>query len=170
MIGLDKFPDEYFLKYSTKPIKIRPYNPRQKETGERYISKIKELLKNYTVDVALRGSTLFQISGKGEVEVGIYPEPKDWYIIQEILGKEFGSPNNIEKNYAQFNSFDDGIEVEIILLKEHSAEVDKKLHAFLLSHPDLLKKYEEVKKKYCFSKREYQIQKNKFLTNIIAQI
>lgn len=48
--------------------------------------------------------------------------------------------------------------------------IDQKLTAYLLAHPKLLKKYEEVKRKYSYSRREYQIQKDKFLRRVVAEI
>ncbi|MCX6783905.1 MAG: hypothetical protein NT141_02450 [candidate division WWE3 bacterium] len=170
MIGLDKFTEDYFLKYSTKPVKIKPYDPQQTILGGFYISKISGYLKGIDAEVKLRGSSLFKIAGKGEVEVGVYLDEANWDLAIKEISKYFGKPENIESNYVKFNDVYEGKENEIILLKGHEAEVDKKLHSYLVGHPKLLKEYAEVKKKYCFSKREYNIRKNDFLSSVISEI
>lgn len=170
MKGLNKFPEEYFLKYKTKPVKLKPYNPKQEEIAQIYLNEIKEVLKGYDVRLKVRGSTSFKILGKGEVEVGIYPKDEEWIGVIEILKEKFGEPENIEEDYVRFNDKYEEIEVEIILLKGHEANADIKLHDYMIANPRLLKEYEEVKKKYCFSKREYQRQKHYFLSRVIEKI
>jgi GrpB-like predicted nucleotidyltransferase (UPF0157 family) len=87
------------------------------------------------------------------------------------LTKAYGTPNNIETDYMRFNQESpEKYEVEIILMKGREAKVDIALTEYLISHPELLKQYEELKKNSAHSKREYQIQKNNFLTSIIHQI
>jgi len=170
MKGLNKFPEEYFLKYKTKPVKLKPYNSKQEEFAQIYLNKIKEVLNGYDVRLKVRGSTSFKILGKGEVEVGVYPKEQEWGGVIEKLKRKFGEPENVEEDYVRFNDICEETEVEIILLKGHEADVDIKLHDYMISHPALLKEYEEVKKKYCFSKREYQRQKHYFLSKVIEQI
>ena len=77
---------------------------------------------------------------------------------------------NLEGEYARFNDTFDGFEVEVILMSGYGAVVDKKLNEYLKSKPELLKDYEEVKKKFALSKREYMVQKDKFLREVIYQI
>lgn len=38
------------------------------------------------------------------------------------------------------------------------------------SHPKILREYEKVKQQYAYSKREYQIQKDKFFRKVITMI
>lgn len=170
MKGLNKFSDEYFLKYKEKPVKLKSYNPRQQIVADYYLSKLQNIFKDQKVKLMVRGSTAYKIMGKGEVEVGIYPQERDWNITKELLTVAFGEPENIEEDYMRFNDEYEGIEVEIIVLMGHEADVDIKLHKFLISHRKLLKLYEQIKRKYCFSKREYQRQKNIFLSEIIESI
>lgn len=171
MRGWDKFDTNYFLKYKEKPVKLKPYDPQQEEVAQRYLEKIESLTHGVDIKLIVRGSTAFKILGKGDVEVGVYPLEKDWKKVACILKKTYGDPDNVEPNYMRFNQeSSEGYEVEIILLKGHEAKVDIKLTEYLKEHPELLRKYEEVKKKSAFSKREYQIQKNEFLTSVIHQI
>ncbi|MFH1295337.1 MAG: hypothetical protein ABIH84_02050 [bacterium] len=170
MRGLNKFPPEYFLKYKEKPVKLKPYDPIQEEIGNYYLEKLKKILQDFDVAVLLRGSSLYKIAGKGEVEIGVYPKEVDWVRVVELLKKNFGKPENVEESYVKFNQTYNDVEIEIILLKGHEANVDIKLHEYLLNHRDLLKEYEKVKQKSAYSKREYQIQKNTFLGKVIELI
>lgn len=170
MKGLNKFPDEYFLKYKEKPVRLKPYDPKQQIIADYYLSKLQNIFKGQEVKLMVRGSTAYKIMGKGEVEVGIYPQEKDWNKTKDLLTTTFGEPENVEENYMRFNDEHEGVEVEIIVLMGHEADVDIKLHQYLISHPDLLVSYEQVKRKNCFSKREYQRQKNIFLSEIVEKI
>lgn len=172
MKALNKFSNEYFLKYRETPVKLKEYNPRQELIANKYILILKKILKGIDATISVRGSTLFKIYGKGEVEVGVYANDNNWKQVVIKLTSEFGEPEIVENNYARFNSIYSvgDKEVEIIVLKGFEALVDMKLHEYLLSHPDLLAEYVDVKKKSFFSKREYQIQKNMFLNKIIELI
>jgi len=171
MRGWDKFDANYFLKYKEKPVKLKPYDPQQEEVALRYLDKIGSLMEGIDIKLLVRGSTAFRIFGKGDVEVGVYPLEKDWKKVAGILAKAYGDPDNVEPDYMRFNhESSEGYEVEIILLKGHEAKVDVKLTEYLMDHPELLKEYEEVKRKSAFSKREYQIRKNDFLTSVIHKI
>ena len=55
-------------------------------------------------------------------------------------------------------------------MKGDEATVDKQLTKYLLTNPEILKRYEALKEKYSFSKREYQMQKDKFLRGVVSQI
>jgi GrpB-like predicted nucleotidyltransferase (UPF0157 family) len=166
------FTEEYFLKYRETPVKLKPYSSKQEKIAKIYLKRIGDLLNNFDIKLMTRGSTAFKILGKGEVEVGVYPKDSDWLEVVKVLSKEFGEPETVEENYIRFNEIykESEKEVEIILLKGREAEVDIKLHKYLIENPNLLEEYEEVKKKYCFSKREYQRQKNIFLNKVIGEI
>ena len=171
MRGWDKFNMDYFLKYKEKPVKLRPYNPQQEVVALRYLDEIRELTADFGPKLLIRGSTAFKILGKGDVEVGVYPQEKDWQKVADILTEAYGNPDNVEADYMRFNQESaEQYEVEIILLKGHEAKVDLALTEYLISHPELLRRYEEIKKNSAHSKREYQIQKNNFLTDVIHQI
>ncbi len=171
MRGWNKFDTNYFLKYKEKPVKLRPYDPQQEAVALRYLDEIRKLTSDFKPKLLVRGSTAFKILGKGDVEVGVYPLEKDWQKVAGILTKTYGAPGNIEPDYMRFNQESaEKYEVEIILLKGHEAKVDIALTKYLINHPELLKQYEEIKKSSAHSKREYQIQKNNFLTDVIRQI
>lgn len=170
MRGLTKFNDSYFLKYRTTPVIIRPFSQKQTRIAKKLISQLKNQLKDYKIKYLIRGSTAFKIAGKGEVEVGVYPRPSDWRSVLDKLVAFYGPLENQEDHYARVNSMIENIEVEIIVLKEHEADVDIRLHHYLLNHLDLLREYEQLKRDNCYSKRQYMIAKNKFLSDMISQI
>ena len=86
------------------------------------------------------------------------------------LESRYGQAGNVEENYVRFNSMLAGYDVEIIVLMGYRAEVDQKLTGYLLQHPELLKEYEQLKSRYAFSRREYQIQKDRFFRRVVADL
>jgi len=170
MRGLTKFDTAYFEKYKTKPVKIKPFSSKQTLIAKKIISQLKEQLPEFKITYLIRGSTAFKISGKGEVEVGVYPQPMDWNMVIEKLVKIYGPLEQSEDNYGRVNTTIDKVEVEIILLKDHEANVDIKLHRYMMSNPEILKDYEKLKKDNCYSKRQYMIAKNEFLADVIEKI
>jgi GrpB-like predicted nucleotidyltransferase (UPF0157 family) len=170
MIGLPKFEKEYFQKFGTKRVAIKPYDPKSKIVAEKYIKKLTKLLEGFDVEIIHRGSTALKISGKGDVELGVYPTEGSWFQVLERLVNYYKGIGCFEKNYARFNDKLGGFEIEVIMMKGHEATVDKKLTKYLLANPEILKRYEKLKGKYSFSKREYQIQKDKFLRRMMSKI
>jgi len=170
MRNLPQIPDSYFDKFKEKPVHIKPFDPSLVIIAQKYIKKLAKILSDFNLEIVHRGSTAFGIAGKNEIELGIYPKPKDWQKIIDLLTNYFGQVNNLEENYARFNDVYKGTEIEIILMKGYDAILDKKLFSYLVNHPVLLKKYEKLKYKYCYSKKDYMIQKDKFFRNIIKDI
>ncbi|PIZ43238.1 hypothetical protein COY33_01875 [candidate division WWE3 bacterium CG_4_10_14_0_2_um_filter_42_7] len=170
MIGLPEFKKEYFEKFSTKQVLIKPYDPKSKVIAQEYVNKLKSLLEGFDFEIAHRGSTAFGISGKGDIEIGVYPAENCWYQLLEKLINHYKSVGCLENNYARFNDVYDNFEIEVILMKGHEAIVDKKIARYLKEHPPLLKKYEKLKVESSFSKRNYQIQKDLFFRKNAKQI
>lgn len=170
MIGLPKFKKDYFNKFSTKPVTIKPYDHKSQIVGQKYIKKLTKLLEGFVLEIKIKGSTAFKIPGKGEIELVIYPTDDSWSQVLEKLTNHYKGAGRLEKNYARFNDEFDEFEIEVILLKGYEATVDRKLTKYLKTHPEILKDYVKVKKRYSFSKREYQIQKDKFLRRVVSQI
>jgi hypothetical protein len=163
-------PPEYFLRYKEKPVKIKKYSVAQGRIGEMYSEKISNILIDYKAQVMVRGSTAYKISGKGDVEIGVYPGIGEWGRVIDKLKEHFGEPENVEKNYIRFNFLHKKSELEIIVMKGREAYTDIILHKYLMTHPKLLKKYEKVKTKYSYSKREYNFRKNEFLREVEKRI
>ena len=169
-MGFTKLPKNYFDKYSDKPVKIIPFNPRAKIVADKYINKLRLTLNKFNVEILLKGSTAYGIAGKGEIEIGVYPSEKEWEKVIATLKIHFGRIDNLEENYARFNDKFDDFEIEVILLKGYDAAVDKKLTEYLINSPEVLKEYEKLKRRYSYSKREYMIQKNSFLEKIVNKL
>lgn len=170
MRGIPQLPDSYFDKYKDKKVRIIPFDPQVGQIAKEYIELLRKILVDFDLEIVHRGSTAMGIAGKGEVELGIYPNGNNWDSIVQLLANHYGKVGNIEENYARFNDVYQGTEVEIILMKGYEAQVDKKLTAYLISNKQLLKEYEEMKYKYCDSKRDYMIQKDKFFRKVIEMI
>ncbi len=170
MKGLPKFSPIYFNRYDQHPVKFNPFNPQSTKVAQDYISALKKVLQKPHIHIIHRGSTAFKISGKGDIEIGIYPTQKEWPEILRLLQHQYKKINNLEDDYARFNDTFRNIDIEIILLKGHAATVDQKLHHHLLSHPHLLVEYELLKQKYSYSKREYQKRKDQFFRKVIRQL
>jgi len=170
MKGLPKFKKEYFARFSNKPVDIKPFDPHSTKVATKYLQTLNGLLEEFGLQAVHRGSTAFKISGKGDVEFGIYPSEENWFPVIGKLVNHYKGIGRLEEDYARFNDFVGQFEIEIILMKGHTALVDQKLTAYLKSHPEILKAYEKIKAKYSFSKQEYSIQKDKFLRDIVNQI
>jgi len=170
MKGLPDLPKEYFDKFSTVPVTIEPFDPRSRKIAGNCLEQLKALLAGLNVELSHRGSTRFEIAGKGDIELGVYPSDEDWSRTLKRLESCYGKAGNIEENYVRFNSTLDGYEIEIIVKRGYEVEVDRKLTAYLLEHPELLEEYEELKRRYAFSRREDQIQKGRFFRRVVAAI
>jgi GrpB-like predicted nucleotidyltransferase (UPF0157 family) len=169
MKGLPDHPKEYFDKFSTNPVPIKPFDPRSRQVAENCLDQVKTLLAGLDVELSHRGSTRFEIAGKGDIELGVFPSEEDWSEVLTRLESRCGKAGNVEENYVRFNSALAGYEIEIIVLKGDRAEVDRMLTEYLLRHPELLKEYERLKRKYGFSRREYQIRKDRFFRRVVAE-
>jgi len=170
MRGLPKLPDSYFDRFKGKSVKIYPFDPKTRKIAADYMQKLEELLADFQIEFLHRGSTAFGIAGKRDIEIGVYPSNKDWGSVLEKLRGHYGKVNNLEKNYARFNDAVDDFEIEVIMMRGRDAEVDKKLTNYLPNNPKLLKEYEKLKYKHAYSKKEYMIQKDKFLRKVVEMI
>lgn len=164
MKQLPKFPDRYWLKFSADPVELKPFDPKSKQIAQTYIKRLEKLTSSFEIqEIYHRGSTGLGISGKGDVEIGLILKEEYWFEVIVCLANQYEGLGNLDEDYCRFNDELDGFEIEIILMRGYTARLDKKIHEYLLAHPDLLKEYEEVKKEYRFSNREYNKNKDKFL-------
>lgn len=170
MKDLPAKPNGYFERFNTNPVFIKPFDPKAKLIAKEYVELLQNLLKDYRVEIFHRGSTAFGISGKGDVEIGVYPAETDWQPVMETLRGYFGEFENSETDYARINTEKDEFEIEIILQKGETAKIDIALSNYLMSHSELLSKYEKIKQEYSYSKKEYQIQKYQFLRKVVECI
>lgn len=170
MKNLPVSPAVYFEKFDTSPIFIKPFDPQSRVVAAECLSELNSLLDGFEVELCLRGSTAFGIAGKGDIDLGIYCRRIDWESVLARLIDRFGDPGNLEQDYARFEYRCKSSEIEIILLKGYAAKVDRCLTAYLASHFELLHTYEKIKLEHSKSKREYQIEKDRFLRAVIEMI
>ena len=163
-------PKGWFDKFSTtEKVKILPPNPRLNELGEEFLDFLTHLLGK-DIEIERRGASTLGISGKGEMDIYVRVFPEQFSRCLKILKEKYGKPGGVEELRARFNSIYKGIEVEIILIhKDHPDEIEgRKFFNYLKTHPEALKEYERVKKKYAqVSEREYYLQKDKFIKKIL---
>jgi hypothetical protein len=122
------------------------------------------------VEIHLRGSTAFEIAGKGDIEFGVFPGEDDWGKTLGKLEDVYGEPGNRQENYVRFNDFFGDYEIEVIVLRGYHATVDRRLADYLLGQPELLQEYVRLKERYSYSRREYQRQKDRFFQRVVAAI
>ena len=171
MKGLPELGKEYFERFNTKPVDIKPFDPKSLGIAHKYKKRLDDLLRPFGQEAVLRGSTYFKISGKGEIEFGVYPSEENWQSVISALTDYYkGNLGKLETDYARFNDKFEGYDVEVTVMKGRSALVDKKLTLCLAQSPSLLKEYEGIKREYAYSKREYYIQKDKFFRKVIETI
>ena len=167
----DPFPDEYFEAKGDKPVKIKPYNKRYQKIAEDYLKKINKILKPVGFKAVHKGATALGISGKGDIEFGVYPTEKQWDNVLVVLINYFKGIVGLNQGFAQFISKYKGEEVEVICIREgFYAEIDKKLFAYLKKNKNIVKRYEKIKNDSAYSSKEYAKAKDKFFIKIIKQI
>lgn len=162
--------DYYERRYKTTPLAFKPFNPAATEIAARVIAGLHTLLAGLPGEIAHRGSTAWGIGGKGDIEIGVFPDGEAWSPSLDRLSAHYGAPGSISENYARFNDTVDGYEVEVILLRGYEAEVDRRVDAFLRARPDLLQEYEDIKRAFSSSRREYQRHKDRFFARIVALV
>jgi GrpB-like predicted nucleotidyltransferase (UPF0157 family) len=169
MKSLNKFTDEYFNKYNEKPVKLIPYSSRMAGLANKYVDLIREILKEKDVEVKIIGSVAYQIP-TADVEVAVYIKNYDWKKVLELLEDKFGKPVYSEKEFALFPIAGEEYEFDIHVYSGYEGLVSKKLTEYMQNNPDLINKYQSIKTKYSFSKKQYQYNKYKFLEDIIKKI
>lgn len=165
-----KFTKEYFEQFRTTPLKLSPFDPNAKKIANRYIEEIQNLLFETKCTVRLRGSTAFEILGKGDIDIAVYSSEKEYSLIKKIITREFVKPVAEGIDFTAYEFAEDAYKIEISLMKGIEARVDEKLTDFMLNNRHYIKEYEKLKKKYCFSKREYLIQRNMFFSKVVKLI
>ena len=78
MIKISQLKKEYFDKLNERPVKINPFDPKSVTVAKKYVEKLNKLLEEFNLKAVHRGSTYFKISGKGDIEIGIYPNKNNW--------------------------------------------------------------------------------------------
>ena len=121
MQGLPEFPDGYFERFSTDPVTLVPFDPATRQVAAKAVDQIEKLLTPFEVTFEHKGSTRFAISGKGDIEIGVYPAEASWAGVLARLESRLGPPGRREEDYARYNEICEGFEIEITVLKGRNA-------------------------------------------------
>lgn len=170
MKPITEFTKEQFAKLAHTPVHIKPFDPRNRLIAREYMKQLDVLLLPWNVQAKIIGSTAYGIAGKGSIEIGIFLNSGNWESIIGKLEENFGKMEEVESDFAEFHDEFQDYTVKVMLFKGHVAKVNRKLHDFFLNHPDALKRYEELKKKFSYSRRDYQEQKQEFINDIIEEL
>ncbi len=163
-------PKKDFSQFRTTPLEMKPFSPKTALFAQKYINKINKVIKDTNTIVKLRGSTAFKILGKGDIDIAVYTSNKNYRTTLEQLIHFFDQPTATGKDFAAFQFEDHKYEIEVSIMKGYEVKVDLKLTDFLLNNPKMLNEYELLKKKYCYSKREYVVQRDRFMRKIIKNL
>ncbi len=171
MKPLKTYDDEYFFKFKNKPVELKPFDPDTKVLANQYLSILNKELEHYAVKAVLTGSTQYEISGRGEIELVIYvKEDRAWPELIKYFTSHHKGVGNLDNAYARFNSVYLENNIEIILKRGYTAKVGIALENYLLTHPEELIRYQHLKNKFSKSKRDYYREKNRFFEVIIESI
>ncbi len=88
-------PKEYFDKFSTAPVEIKPFDPRSRTVAETSMLKLREQLAGLDATILHGGSTRFGIAGKGDIEVRVYPVDNDWPAVLNKLEAHYGGAGKV---------------------------------------------------------------------------
>ena len=163
-------PADDYSRYKTTPVTHESWNSRTKLVARDVIKQLGKILEPLDVDIRHMGSTALEIAGKNEIEVYIFPASGDWETVFHRLRETYGDPGYTDQDFIRFDGQAGGFELEIIQLRGYVAKVNKALYQYLADHPQLCQEYEALKKRYSFSKREYQIHKEQFFDRVVQQI
>jgi GrpB-like predicted nucleotidyltransferase (UPF0157 family) len=162
--------DTYFAKFSTKPVDLKPFDPRTKEAALALMAILNAQVAAWGIRSVLHGSTALELEGKGEIEVVLYLNDENWVPVKAHLIEMYGPPHSEEENFVNINTVYNGIDVEIILVRGHDAEVNRAIMDYLHTHLDACADYVALKRRYASSRREYYRQKHLFFCQIIEQL
>lgn len=170
MKPLKIFSKDYYTKLPHAPVLIKPFNPQMKLIGKEYIKNIEQILSPWHVKAKIIGSTAYEIAGQGGIEVGIYLTNSNWNEVLNRLEHMDIQKDVLEHEFAQYIDNYQGYKIDLLLMKGHTARVNKHIYDFFIKHPDIAQKYEAIKKKFSYSKQEYQKQKTEFINDIVEEL
>jgi GrpB-like predicted nucleotidyltransferase (UPF0157 family) len=170
MKPLTQFTKDYFSKFSNRPVNLTPFDPISKIIAKDFIKQLYADLADWSVTIKIIGSTAYEIAGKGSIEIGIFTHGKDRDAILFKLEELYKPMEVKEQDFAEFHHEVQGRSIKVMILSGYAATVNKKMYDFFLNHPDMTKKYEDMKRRFSHSEQEYQEQKQEFLNEIIEEL
>jgi len=150
-------------------IKIYPYDPYSSVKFDKIAKKIRSVLPQAIIE--LHGAAALKISGQKEIDVYIPVSPANFDGNINKISMIFGKP----KSYyflqrARFVDYIGKTKAEVFVINK---ECDQwinclKFENYLIKNQNMLKKYEELKKRgHNLNVREYYCHKTEFINSII---
>lgn len=159
-------PASYWLQFRTTPLKLIPFDPKTHKIAKQHVKRLTQAISHPQVLVYHRGSTLFGIAGKGDIDIGIWSPTSLFAQTVKQVSSAYGPPKVTGHNFAAYYTSN----IEVSLMKGYSGQVDWALTNYLVNHPKLIQDYLSLKEKFCYSKRAYLVERNIFLRKLISQI
>jgi hypothetical protein len=169
MKPLHKFSKEFFDKYDNEPVKLLPFELPMQNLADKYIDITSKLLAGSDVKICKIGSVAYKIPAS-DVEIAVYTTSQEQEAVTDILQKHFGEPVQRESEFSRFKIRNENYKMGVHVYSGYEAEVSKRMTKFMLDNPRLIDEYADIKKKYCFSRKEYQYQKDLFLNKVTEEI
>jgi GrpB-like predicted nucleotidyltransferase (UPF0157 family) len=160
----------YFNRFDENPIELKPYDPSLTPIALELVDKLIERLINIPVEILHIGSSAYEISGKGVIEIAILSGDDEWEKIKKRLFPVYGKPKFELAERVGYNTQFKWKAVEILLMRGDTAKLNKAVHTALKGNTSKLQEYEAIKEASKHSNREYHIAKNKFFENIIEAL
>jgi hypothetical protein len=154
----------------TLPIEIKPFDPLSKQKAEIYSRQLNQLLAPFGAVAELFGSMELGIATKGEIEFAIYLIDEQWFQVLVCLVNHFGNIHTLMDDFAVFTDVTEGIDVEVIPMRNESAQRNRALMNYWRANPAALQDYEQGKLEHAFSKREYYRWKDDYIASIVVTL
>ncbi len=165
-MGIRIFTEKDILRIPEDPVYLKPFDPKQKQVAQRYKKKLDRILAPFGLKTYIKGSTALEIEGKGDIDLRIFVPDNKWLIVIKNLINYFRRVETLKEEYVRFIDFYQDMEVEVGLVRGKRAKIENRISTFLKTHPKIIEKYVELKRKYAHSQREYIRQKDKFFQTI----
>lgn len=150
-----------------EPIEIKPFDPDSKQNANIYCEQLDRLLAPFAASAELFGSLELEIANKGEWEFAVYLADEQWFPVLVHLINHFGGIHFLSDDFAVFTSSFEGTDVEVIPMRNESAQRNRALMEYWRSDQIALKEYEQGKLEHAYSRREYYRWKDDYIAKIV---
>ncbi len=159
-------------KKAEKIISIEPFNPAIPAITERVMQEIRTHLPQ--ADVRCMGSSVLGISGENDIDMYVLIDQADLQYYITSLNELFAGKSGPDKSQTHLHKWyweESGSEVTVFLSDKNDKWVKEQLKTFdlLVTHPEIVKKYEEMKGTMNGKTlKEYKIAKYEFYNKMLG--
>lgn len=161
----------YSYTYSAKKtVKIEPFSPDVKATGEQLVSQIKQAASQLIVHFV--GSPVIEIPGQRDIDLYVECDPKDFATYVPIMTELFGQPQKSRDKFHEWHFAKNNCDVEIIFGDPKLPLFNDPLHVceIIASNPEYIKEYARIKiESNGVSVREYKRRRLEFFNKILKE-